>query len=53
MIDHPRINGNTISQLEKNVVEADKNAVYAKEITLDLSTVRPYISGPNHVKVKF
>ena len=31
-------------------ITADPNAHYAVEITLDLSTVIPHVSGPNHVK---
>jgi len=30
---------------------ADPDAEYAKELTLDLSTVSPHVSGPNSVKV--
>ncbi|KAF2640716.1 homoaconitase mitochondrial precursor [Massarina eburnea CBS 473.64] len=30
---------------------ADKGATYAKELFLDLSTLSPYVSGPNSVKV--
>jgi homoaconitate hydratase len=48
---HPRINPRTIKELEDNVLEADRSAFYAKELVLDLSTVRPHVSGPNHVKV--
>jgi homoaconitate hydratase len=43
-----------ISKLEKEDVELlapSKGAFYSKELTLDLSTVRPHVSGPNHVKV--
>lgn len=35
---------------EENLV-ADKGAKYAKQIYLDLSTLSPYVSGPNSVKV--
>lgn len=31
-------------------LEADEGATYAVEIELDLSTVVPHVSGPNHVK---
>jgi homoaconitate hydratase len=48
---HPRINSRTIQELEENVLTADRSAFYAKELVLDLSTVRPHVSGPNHVKV--
>ena len=30
---------------------ADQNAFYAKELMLDLGTISPHVSGPNHVKV--
>lgn len=30
---------------------ADKGAAYAKELYLDLTTLEPYVSGPNSVKV--
>jgi len=48
---HPRINDAKLSELENNIPAADADAFYAKEITLDLSTVSPYVSGPNTVKV--
>ena len=48
---HSRINENRISELEKNVIKADKNAFYSKELKIDLSTIEPYVSGPNSVKV--
>lgn len=47
---HPRMNSTRIATLEANPPTADSDAFYAKEITLDLGSVRPYISGPNHVK---
>ncbi|PYI10861.1 homoaconitase [Aspergillus sclerotiicarbonarius CBS 121057] len=40
-----------IEQLFENPLIADKGAKYAKELFLDLSTLSPYISGPNSVKV--
>jgi homoaconitate hydratase len=50
--EHPRINENRIAELEKELPEllADPDAYYAKELTLDLSTVQPHVSGPNTVK---
>ncbi|MBR9976138.1 MAG: homoaconitase [Bacteroidetes bacterium] len=47
---HPRVNETRIMELEANPPTAGAEAFYAKELTLDLSTVRPHISGPNHVK---
>lgn len=48
---HPRMNEIRIDELEANLPFADKDAYYAKEIILDLSTIEPYVSGPNTVKV--
>ncbi len=47
---HPRINGERIKTLESAALRADENAYYAKELTLDLGTVQPSVSGPNNVK---
>lgn len=54
MFDHPskvRINHKRIDELEQNRLEADFGAVYAKEYFLDLSSLSPFVSGPNSVKV--
>ena len=40
-----------ISEFEKNNIKADDDAFYSKELKIDLSTIEPYISGPNSVKV--
>ena len=48
---HPRINEKKISELEKNIIKADKDAFYSKELKIDLLTIEPYVSGPNSVKV--
>ncbi|CCH42487.1 homoaconitate hydratase [Wickerhamomyces ciferrii] len=48
---HPRVNQETVQNLIDNKVDADSDAVYAKHLVLDLSTLSPYISGPNSVKV--
>tara|TARA_B110000438_G_C15791752_1_gene640980 strand:+ start:36 stop:2009 length:1974 start_codon:yes stop_codon:yes gene_type:complete len=48
--DHPRINKNNIDKLIKLDLKADDDAFYLQNIKLDLSTVTPHISGPNHVK---
>ncbi|UCE25096.1 MAG: homoaconitase, partial [Candidatus Zixiibacteriota bacterium] len=48
---HPRLNRDRLNELKNNPVAADANAHYAKELSLDLSTVTPHVSGPNHVKV--
>jgi len=48
---HPRLNMKRLKQLEENIPQADADAFYAKELTLDLGSVSPHVSGPNHVKV--
>jgi homoaconitate hydratase len=40
-----------LHELFENPLSADKGAAYAKELYLDLSTLCPYVSGPNSVKV--
>ncbi|KFX95613.1 hypothetical protein O988_05723 [Pseudogymnoascus sp. VKM F-3808] len=40
-----------IEKLSTNPVKADPGATYAKSLFLDLSTLSPYVSGPNSVKV--
>lgn len=47
---HPRINHKRIDELEKNILIADDDAYYSKELTIDLSTIEPFVSGPNTVK---
>ena len=44
--NHPRLD-----ELFESPLTADKGAKYAKELYLDLSTLTPYVSGPNSVKV--
>lgn len=46
-----RFNHQNLDQLFMNPISADKGAKYAKYLTLDLSTLAPYVSGPNSVKV--
>lgn len=48
---HPRMNQKRIDELEKNLPTADKDAVYAKTLYLELDSVQPHVSGPNTVKV--
>lgn len=45
-LNHPRL-----EDLSSNPLAADKGAEYAKEYFLDLSTLSPYVSGPNSVKI--
>ncbi len=47
---HPRMHMSRIETLSAERPAADDDAYYTQEITLDLSTVRPHVSGPNHVK---
>ncbi len=47
---HPRMNRDRLSELLDQPTAADPDAYYAKEITLDLSTVRPHIAGPHNLK---
>jgi len=49
---HPRINEERILELEKEIPNliADDNAFYSKELTIDLTSIEPYVSGPNTVK---
>jgi len=48
---HPRMNPKRIHELAASKLRAENDAVYAKELTLDLATVLPHVSGPNTVKV--
>jgi homoaconitate hydratase len=48
---HPRLNSDTINNLENTKLKADDGAYYAKHLTLDLATVSPHVSGPNSVKI--
>ena len=50
---HPRMNKDGIALLEKEMesLKSDKDAFYSKEITIDLSSIEPHVSGPNTVKV--
>lgn len=46
-----RITHEKIDELYANPIKADAGAQYAKKLYLDLSTLSPYISGPNSVKI--
>jgi homoaconitate hydratase len=48
--ENPRLNLKRFIDLEKKLPVADEKAFYKKELTLDLTTVRPHVSGPDHVK---
>jgi len=48
----PRINEARIAELEfDDPLEADPNADYSVDVTLDLASVSPYVAGPNTVKL--
>ena len=44
-------NGHVNNLFDGHTLAADQNARYAKSLYLDLSTVPPFVSGPNSVKV--
>jgi homoaconitate hydratase len=48
----PRMNDENIKRLEEELddLKPDADAFYSKVLTLDLSTVAPYVSGPGNVK---
>lgn len=48
---HERFTHARLDQLFKEQLVADKDATYAKTLYLNLSTLSPYISGPNSVKI--
>lgn len=48
---HPRVNAESVAQLERSPAASDADAVYAKHLRIDLASLSPYISGPNSVKV--
>ncbi|POR36902.1 Homoaconitase, mitochondrial [Tolypocladium paradoxum] len=45
-----RITHERVDELLANPLTADDNASYAKQLYLNLSTLSPYVSGPNSVK---
>ncbi|KAF2085748.1 homoaconitase [Saccharata proteae CBS 121410] len=46
-----RFSHQRLDELFANAPVADQGATYAKKLYLDLSTLSPYVSGPNSVKV--
>ncbi|MGD2107899.1 MAG: homoaconitase, partial [Phycisphaerae bacterium] len=46
----PRLTPQLLEETERNLPTADPEAHYAKELELDLSSVTPFIAGPNEVK---
>ncbi|BFZ62339.1 mitochondrial Homoaconitase [Saitoella coloradoensis] len=50
---HPRVTHERVDALEKEMesMKADEGAIYAKRLTLDLSSLTPHVAGPNSVKI--
>jgi homoaconitate hydratase len=48
---HERFTHPRLDQLFQDQLVADKGAIYAKSLYLNLSTLVPYVSGPNSVKI--
>ncbi|KAL9040080.1 MAG: hypothetical protein Q9214_004626 [Letrouitia sp. 1 TL-2023] len=46
-----RITHEKVDELFANPLTADRDAVYAKQLYLNLDTLAPYVSGPDSVKV--
>lgn len=46
-----RFSHSLIDNLENNPLSPDRGAKYAKSLYLNLSTLSPYVSGPNSVKI--
>ena len=49
--EHPRLNESRLGATFANALTSDPDATYSSHLTLDLSTLVPYVSGPNSVKV--
>ena len=47
---HPRLNPEHLARLEADPPRPDTNAFYARELSLDLGTVRPQVAGPDNIK---
>ncbi|AFN75450.1 homoaconitase [Melioribacter roseus P3M-2] len=49
---NPRLNRERLNELKENLnnLKPDTDAFYAKELTIDLSSIEPVVSGPNSVK---
>jgi homoaconitate hydratase len=48
---HPRLNKQRIGDLESYILQADPGCYYAKELSIDLGSIQPHVSGPDHVKI--
>jgi homoaconitate hydratase len=49
--EHPRINRLRVDAVRARNLRSDPGAEYASHLVFDLSTLVPYVSGPNSVKV--
>ncbi|KZO91118.1 homoaconitase [Calocera viscosa TUFC12733] len=49
--EHPRLNRPRLDALRASLLSSDPGAQYAAYLTFDLSSLVPYVSGPNSVKV--
>ncbi|GJE96210.1 homoaconitase [Phanerochaete sordida] len=49
--EHPRINRARLDALRATNLRSDADAEYSSHLVFDLSTLVPYVSGPNSVKV--
>ena len=49
--EHPRINRLRVDALRARNLHSDPEAEYSSHLVFDLSTLVPYVSGPNSVKV--
>ncbi|KAF8734135.1 Homoaconitase, mitochondrial, partial [Rhizoctonia solani] len=49
--EHPRLNEGRLNSIRSSPIRPDNGAEYSSHLTLDLSTLVPYVSGPNSVKV--
>ncbi|MFH1373556.1 MAG: homoaconitase [bacterium] len=47
---HPRLYRERLQELKQNPPHADNDAFYARELSLDLGSVIPYVAGPDNVK---
>jgi homoaconitate hydratase len=48
---HPRLNKQRIGELESSILQADPGCYYARELSIDLGSIQPHVSGPDHVKI--
>ncbi|KIY68848.1 homoaconitase [Cylindrobasidium torrendii FP15055 ss-10] len=49
--EHPRLNRRRMDALRATNLQSDPDALYSSHLIFDLSTLVPYVSGPNSVKV--